>query len=64
MTDDLGPFRVQVEIWGRISGADNMTCLGTIDYTLEDGQLISEGSFRTSIMDFMAEVQKEMNGVR
>jgi hypothetical protein len=46
------PPTVQVEIWGQIFGSDTMHRMGTIDYRLQDGTLISDDELRFSIDQF------------
>jgi len=66
MTEPQGaqPFKVQVELWGRVFGSDNMVMLGTIDYTLADGDLVGRVDFAQSLDDFVKELNIEFASPR
>lgn len=52
-------FTVQCEIWGRVFGGEQMHLLGTINYRLEDGELISDDDLRVSLGAFKSAMEEE-----
>lgn len=57
------PYAVEAELWGRVAGASTMTHLGTIAYTQDEvGKKVQLVDFAASITEFVAEMQKILDG--